>query len=184
MKVIPLIRVFGIQCMASNQYTKLFFVQGMGDIQNTKCYNIQCKAILQRRYKIYNILDDPEYENPKTLRAHQAILSQRHCTSSCPNQFSMPWNQICIIPKINKIHIPNPIILTKSGYVPPKNKLHYQHLYGLYLVKATIPTIWLCWDVHYMMSTLQHDLMVFRCTKYFSNRNIYKTTQGASHFVV
>ena len=46
MKVIPLIRVFGIQCMASNQYTKLFFVQGMGDIQNTKCYNIQCKPIL------------------------------------------------------------------------------------------------------------------------------------------
>ena len=38
-----------------------------------------------------------------------------------------------------------------------QNKLFYQHQYGLHHIKTTIPIICPSWDVHYMMSTLQHD---------------------------
>ena len=132
----------------------------MGDVQNTKCYNIQCKAILQRRYKIYNILDDPEYENPKTLRAHFAILIQRSCTSSSSNQFSVPCNPIHIRAKILpksklKPKLNDTYKITRSESL---NELLYQHLYIVQHIITTIPTIWLCWDVQYVISTLHRNI--------------------------
>ena len=68
----------------------------MGDVQNTKCYNIQYKAILYPRNKIYKIYLHHEHKNPKNplcppcnidLKAIHIFVSKPPLCAITPNTY-------------------------------------------------------------------------------------------------